>query len=170
VFPTGICGPDDYAFGPVSSFIIDYCAGKMPAGVAGSFNAVDVRDLADAIVSCCEIGRKGEGYILGNECVTMQKMFHLISTFTGAKEVKMILPAGAAKLLGKLSDHSEKITKKPASMTSYAVYNLTRNNVFDCSKAERELGFHTRPFAETIVDTVKWLARENKITIGEFIS
>lgn len=41
VFPTGICGPDDYAFGPVASFLIDYCAGKMPAGLEGSFNAVD---------------------------------------------------------------------------------------------------------------------------------
>ncbi len=48
VFPTGICGPDDYAFGPMSSFIIDYCEGRMPGGVEGSFNAVDVRDLADA--------------------------------------------------------------------------------------------------------------------------
>jgi dihydroflavonol-4-reductase len=48
-------------------------------------------------------------------------------------------------------------------MTSFAVYSLIRNNVFDCSKAERELGFHTRPFAETIEDTVEWLVRENKI-------
>ena len=75
MFQTGICGPDDYAFGPVASFIIDYCAGKMPGKIAGSFNAVDVRDLADAIVTCCEKGRKGEGYILGNECVSMQQMF-----------------------------------------------------------------------------------------------
>lgn len=166
VFPTGICGPDDYAFGPVASFIIDYCAGKMPAGVEGSFNAVDARDLADAIVACCEKGRPGEGYILGNECVTMQQMFYLLSTLTETKQIKMILPAGAAKLLGKLSDLGEKITGKPARMTSFAVYNLIRNNVFDCSKAERELGFHTRPFAQTLADTVAWLKREHKIQIG----
>lgn len=166
VFPTGICGPDDYAFGPVASFIIDYCAGKMPAGVAGSFNAVDARDLADAIVACCEKGRKGEGYILGNECVTMQRMFHIISKITGTKEIKMILPAGAAKILGKLSDLGEKVTGKPARMTSYAVYSLVRNNVFDCSKAKRDLGFHTRPFAESLTDTVAWLERENKIQTG----
>lgn len=163
VYPTGICGPDDYAYGPVAGFIIDYCAGKMPAGVAGSFNAVDARDLADAIVTCCEKGRKGEGYILGNECVTMRQMFHLLSTLTATKEVKMILPAGAAKILGKLSDLGEKLTGKPARMTSYAVYNLIRNNEFDCSKARRELGFQTRPFADTIADTIEWLRRENKI-------
>lgn len=166
VFPTGICGPDDYAFGPVASFLIDYCAGKMPAGVEGSFNAVDVRDLAGAIVICCEKGRKGEGYILGNECVTMQQMFHLLSTITGTKEVKMILPASAAKLLGKLSDLGEKITKKPARMTSFAIYSLIRNNEFDCSKAEHELGYHTRPFSDSIANTIVWLEREHKIQIG----
>lgn len=165
VFPTGICGPDDYSFGPVAGFIIDYCAGKMPAGVAGSFNAVDARDLADAIITCCEKGRKGEGYILGNEQVSMQQMFSMLSSLTGTKEVKMILPEGAAKLFGKLSDFGEKITKKPARMTSYAVYNLVRNNSFDSSKAERELGYRTRPFAETLTDTIEWLARENKIQI-----
>lgn len=166
VYPTGICGPDDYAFGPVAGFIIDYCAGKMPAGVAGSFNAVDVRDLADAIVTCCEKGRKGEGYILGNECVTMPKMFHILSTLTGTKEVKLILPAGAARVVGRLSDLGGKITGKPARMTSYAVYNLIRNNEFDCSKAKRELNFHTRPFAETMADTILWLESENKIQTG----
>ncbi len=163
VYPTGICGPDDYAFGPVAGFIIDYCAGKMPAVCEGSFNAVDARDLAAAIVTCCEKGKKGEGYILSNECVSMQKMFQMLSTLTGTKEVRMILPAGAAKLMGKLSDLGEKISGKPARMTSFAVYNLIRNNVFDCSKAKRELDYHTRPFADSIADTIEWLACENKI-------
>ena len=163
VLPTGICGPDDYAYGPVASFIIDYCAGKMPVGVAGSFNAVDARDLANAIVTCCDKGRKGESYILSNECVTMQQMFHLLSSLTGTKEVRMILPANAAKLLGRLSDLGGKMTKRPMRMTSFAVYNLIRNNVFDCSKAERELNFHTRPFADSIADTIAWLQSEDKI-------
>ncbi|MNP77961.1 hypothetical protein D3C76_1754820 [compost metagenome] len=48
-------------------------------------------------------------------------------------------------------------------MTSFAVYNLLRNNRFDCTKAERELDYHTRPFADTIADTIAWLKRENKI-------
>ena len=165
VLPTGICGPDDYAFSPVASFIIDYFNGKMPAGMEGSFNAVDARDLADATVACCEKGRKGEGYVLGNECVSMQQMFHLLSTLTGKKEVKLILPAKAARLVGKLSDLAGKITKKPMRMTSFAVYNLTRNNKFDCAKAEDELDYHTRPFDETIADTIAWLAREDKIQI-----
>lgn len=163
VFPTGIAGPDDYAFGPVAGFIVEYCQGKMPAGVAGSFNAVDVRDLAAAIVAACKKGRRGEGYILGNQLVTMAEMFHLLSRLTGTKEVKTILPEGMGRLMGHVFDVVESVTHKPQRMTSFAVYNLVRNNEFDCSKARRELGFVTRPFEETLADTIAWLRRENKI-------
>ena len=39
-------------------------------------------------------------------------------------------------------------------------YLLNRNNEFDCSKAERELGFRCRPFSESIRDIVTWLRKE----------
>ena len=45
-------------------------------------------------------------------------------------------------------------------MTKFAVYNLARNNQFDSSKAERELGYHTRPYEETLRDEAKWLMEE----------
>ncbi len=48
-------------------------------------------------------------------------------------------------------------------MTSFAVYNLDRNNQFDYSKAERELGYHTRPYEETLRDEARWLAAEGYI-------
>ncbi|GAA2182344.1 NAD-dependent epimerase/dehydratase family protein [Brooklawnia cerclae] len=165
VFPTGICGPDDYAFGPVSSFILDYCEGKLRAGVEGSFNAVDVRDLADAVIAACDWGGKGEGYILGNERVTMREMFHLLSELTGTPEVTRIVPAWAGRALGRMSDWMQRIFHRSARMTSFAVYNLTRNNIFDSSKARRDLGFRTRPFAETLSDTIRWLQREGRIAV-----
>ncbi|HML36834.1 MAG TPA: hypothetical protein PKA19_05310 [Bacillota bacterium] len=48
-------------------------------------------------------------------------------------------------------------------MTNFAIYSLIRNNVFDCTKAKRELDYQTRPFSESIMDTVAWLEHENKI-------
>lgn len=163
VFPTGIAGPDDYAFGPVTSFILDYCGGKLRAGVEGSFNAVDVRDLADAIVAATEKGRKGEGYVLGNESVGMQQMFDLLGDLTGTPKATTILPAGAGKVFGRVSDLIGKVSGKPMRLTGFAVYNLTRNNDFDSSKARAELGFRTRPFADTLSDTIAWLKREGHI-------
>ena len=42
-------------------------------------------------------------------------------------------------------------------MTTFSVYNLERNNKFDYSKAQKELGYHTRPYAETLHDEAQWL-------------
>ncbi|WP_342565564.1 NAD-dependent epimerase/dehydratase family protein [Paenibacillus sp. FSL R7-0345] len=56
VYPSGICGPNDYAFGPVAHLIMQYCDGKMSVGFEGSFNSVDVRDLAEGVIACSEKG------------------------------------------------------------------------------------------------------------------
>ncbi len=165
VFPTGIFGPEDYAFGPVTSLILDYCAGKVTSGVEGSFNAVDSRDLAAAIVNAAEHGRKGETYVLSNQAVTMKELFDLLSDQTGGPRVTRILPAWAGTLLGRASDLTQRLTGKPARLTSFAIYNLTRNNDFDSTKARTELGFQTRPFAESIQDTITWLRAEDRIPV-----
>ena len=47
-------------------------------------------------------------------------------------------------------------------MTTFSVYNLKRNNQFDYSKAQRELGYTTRPLEETLRDQIKWL-KENEL-------
>ncbi len=167
VFPSGIFGPNDYAYGYVSKFIMDYVSGKMPAGIAGSFNAVDVRDLADAIITCTEKGRIGEGYILANETVTIKQMIHTISGATGAREAKYMLPIPAARVIAFLASIKTWITKKPSALTSFAIYNLARNNDFSAEKSKKELGFSTRPFEQTIEDCIAWLAGENKIAIKQ---
>jgi dihydroflavonol-4-reductase len=163
VFPSGICGPNDYAYGFVAQFVINYVQGKMPAGIAGSFNSVDVRDLAEGVIACAEKGRKGEGYIMSNSFVTIRDLFSLISKLTGSPEVKIILPIPLAKFVAFISETIARLKKKTTMFTTYSVYNLARNNDFECSKAMRELGYLCRPFEETIRDTVEWLQAEGKI-------
>lgn len=55
-------------------------------------------------------------------------------------------------------------------MTNFSVYNLDRNNTFDYSKAERELGYHTRPYADTLRDMALWLVAEGKVSVRKGIS
>lgn len=165
VLPTGIVGPGDIAGGPVTSFIREFCGRGMRIGVEGSFNAVDVRDLADATVAAVTRGRRGEAYILGNEVVPMRRMLDLVADATGRPRVGRILPGPVAWLLGRATDLLGRLTGKEGAMTSFAVYNLLRNNDFDSSKARRELGFTTRPFEESIRDTVTWLAAEGLISV-----
>lgn len=55
------------------------------------FQMGEERDLAAAAIICTEKGRRGEGYILSNEMVSMRQMFDLISEASGAPQVETIL-------------------------------------------------------------------------------
>jgi dihydroflavonol-4-reductase len=167
VYPSGISGPNDYGNGYFTNFIIDYWSGKMPAGISGSFNAVDVRDLADGVIACTEKGRKGEGYIMSNSAVSMRDLFRLVSENTGAPLVKVILPAFVARIMAAISSFITVFTKKTGLLTSFAIYNMTRNNNFSNDKAARELGFRARPFEETIRDMAVWLHNDRRISIAD---
>ena len=165
VYPSGITGPNDYGNGYFTNFIIDYFNGRMPAGITGSFNAVDVRDLADGVITCTEKGRKGEGYIMSNSAVSMRDLFSLIHRDTGAKDVNLIIPVSIVKFFSTVLSFFSFFTKKPSPIPSFAIYNITRNNVFSCEKAKCELGFKTRPFDETIRDMAVWLHNNRRICI-----
>ena len=81
----------------------------------------------------------------GNEPVTLKKMCDMIQLECTAKKISVYLPLGIANMLAKrLEKQTEKTGKKPL-MTTFSVYNLARNNMFDYSKAQKELGYTTRP-------------------------
>lgn len=160
VHPSGILGPKDYAISETTGTIIKIMNGEMPVGMGGSFNLCDVRDLAHGCVGAADKGRVGECYILGNKEVTLKKMCRMLHEASGCKTPFFYVPISMAyKLAGQMEKKAKKTGEKPM-MTNFAVYNLARNNHFDYSKAERELGYHTRPYEETLRDEAQWLKEE----------
>lgn len=164
VHPSGILGPNDYAVGEITKTVIQIVNGEMPIGMQGSFNLCDVRDLAYGCIMAADKGRRGECYILGNEEVTLKEMCQMLCSDLGCKPIRFYLPLGIAGFIAKRMEKKAKKTGKQPIMTSFSVYNLARNNTFDYSKAKNELGYKTRPYAETLHDEAQWLKREGKIT------
>lgn len=162
VYPTGIMGPNDYALSETTSTIIKIIKGEMAAGIDGSFNMVDVRDLAAGCIAAADKGRIGEGYILGNEVIRFKTMSKIISQEAGCKPVKFFLPIWAAEMIARSMERKAAKTGKMPLMTSFSVYNLKRNNEFDYSKAILELGYTTRPLDVTLKDQIKWL-KDNRL-------
>jgi len=91
VHPSGILGPEDFAVGETTKTLIEIINGKMPAGIDGSFNLCDVRDLAAGTIAAAEKGRNGECYILGNDEVSFKQFSKLISEESGCKKVGFFL-------------------------------------------------------------------------------
>lgn len=87
----------------------------------------------------------------------------MLEAESGCKGPKFYLPLGLANQIARIMEKRAKKTGKMPLMTTFSVYNLARNNTFDYSKAEKELGYHTRPYAQTIHDEVQWLRQEGKL-------
>lgn len=163
VYPTGIMGPNDYAISETTATVIKIIKGEMPVGIDGSFNMVDVRDLAAGCIAAADKGRIGEGYILGNDVIRFKTLNKILVKEAGCKPIKFFLPIKLAEMIAKRMEKRAAKTGQMPMMTTFSVYNLKRNNQFDYSKAERELGYKTRPIEETLRDQIKWLKERGLI-------
>ena len=146
-----------FGIGAEGFTVIEILKGAMPMGMDGSFNLCDVRDLAAGCIGAADFGKKGESYILANEEVSFREFVKLICEESGCKPIKTFLPLGIAYKLAAMMEKSAKKTGKEPLMTTFSVYNLDKNNSFDYSKAQREIGYKTRPYKETIKDEIAWL-------------
>lgn len=163
VHPSGIMGPEDYAIGETTGTLIKIIKGEMPAGIDGSFNLCDVRDLAAGTIAAADKGKAGECYILANEPVSFRDFSRMVSDEAGCKKVGMFLPIWAANMMGGMMEKQAKKKGTKPMMTRFSVYNLARNNKFDSTKAIQELGYSTRSYRDTIHDEIQWLKETGKI-------
>lgn len=163
VHPSGILGPEDFAVGETTGTLIKIINGDMPAGIAGSFNLCDVRDLAGGVIAAADRGRKGQCYILGNEDISFKEFCRLISDESGCRPVRVFLPLRLANVMAGIMEKSAGRRGEKPMMTKFSVYNLARNNEFSSSKAKKELGYTTRSYRETIHDEINWLKATGKI-------
>lgn len=163
VHPSGIMGPEDYAVGETTSTMIKIINGEMPIGINGTFNLCDVRDLAAGCIAAIDRGRKGECYILGNKEVRFKDFAKLVAEEADCKTPSLFLPCGVANFVAGITEKQAKKSGKKPLLTTFSIYNLARNNDFDSSKAERELGYRTRSYRETMHDEIAWLKSTGKI-------
>lgn len=157
IYPSGIIGPYDYRLSAVSRMIIDHFSGKLFCSVQGSYDFVDVRDLAEGIVKVATKGKKGEGYILSGIDISIDDIFKIIDNIKKPLFKTLKLPLWMAKIGVPFSYSYNKMIGCENILTRYALYTLNSDITFSNLKAKKELNFKTRPIEKTIEDTVIWL-------------
>lgn len=165
VHPSGIIGPYD-SKGSISSTVLSFCNREMPAAVVGGYDFVDVRDVADGIISCARNGRRGECYILSGHYATLQTILGYISSLGFGKEPKY-LPLWLVKMVSPFFELSCILRKKPLFLTPYSAYTLGSNAMFSHKKASEELGYNPRNLKESLKDTVVWMKEKRLIKDAE---
>jgi len=163
IHPSGITGPGDFGHGHITQLVIDFYKGRLTSGINGGYDFVDVRDVANGVLSCCRNGKPGECYILSGKYFKIYELLDMLHEVTGKKAIKRILPLWFARMTAPLSEIYYKMLKQPPLFTSYSIFTLNSNASFSHDKAAKELGYTTRPMRQTLTDTVRWLGENGRL-------
>jgi dihydroflavonol-4-reductase len=163
VHPSGIIGPYDYGNGHLTTLVRDYCTGRLVAGMTGGYDFVDVRDVANGIVKCTELGAPGAFYLLTNDYYPIPDLMRILSEVTGKRRISTFLPLWLVKITAPLAELYYTLRKQSPLYTAYSIYTLTTDNRYSHAKADAELGYTTRPMEETLKDTYEWLKDQGRV-------
>lgn len=161
--PSGIIGPNDYGETYLTKLIIDYKRNRLPAGVKGGYNFVDVRDVAESVLAAAQYGVKGESYLVTGEYVTVKQLFEILYRQLHGKNIRLILPIWVAYVgLPFLKLYSMFRRAEPL-YGAYALYTLQSNGNFTSAKAEATWGYHPRTVEQSISDSIEFLKEEGRL-------
>lgn len=164
VLPSGILGPGDLARGNMTRMLLAFCCGRLPLGVKGGYDFVDVRDVAVGVLACAERGKAGECYILSGHYTTIQDMFSLTASQLGRKAPKFCVSATLASCAAPVFEKIAQLRGERPFFTPYSIAVLRSNGHFSNAKAVGALGFHARPLRETLQSMILWFQGQNLIS------
>jgi dihydroflavonol-4-reductase len=156
VNPTTPIGPRDIRPTPTGRILLDAARGRIPAFVATGLNFAHVDDIAEGHVLAFERGRIGERYILGGQNLSLQELLAAVAGLTGRRAPRIKLPRGPLLPLAFGAEAVARFTGKEPLLTVDGLRMSRYQMFFTSAKAERELGYRSRPYQEGVVDALAW--------------
>ena len=166
VFPSGIIGPGDVQGGSFTSMARSFLAGRLPFAVRGGYEFVDVRDVAQGLLACCEKGLPGKGYILSGHYATIGRMLQMVGAAAQRRYCPLCLPLSLAKLAAPCYERRSLRAGKQLFFTPYSVSVLGSNGQFSHSAATECFAYEPRPMEQTLQDMTAWLLSREKRPAG----
>ncbi|HLE89796.1 MAG TPA: NAD-dependent epimerase/dehydratase family protein [Anaerolineales bacterium] len=160
--PTGVIGPYDFRGSMMGAVIHDAATAKPTLYVDGAYDFVDVRDVADGLISTAENGKRGESYILSGQKITVRYLLETVREITGKNFFQMKIPFDLAKFAAVFTPMYYRFANATPRFTPYSLEVLQSNSNISHAKATRELGYSPRSLYESIGDTVKWFLDKKK--------
>ena len=135
VNPTTPVGAGDRRPTPTGAMISGVACGRIRGYVASTgLNVVDVRDVGIGHALALEHGRRGERYLLGGVNLTLRELFAAVAALAGRPAPRLRVPYTAARGAAAI----RLVNPNEVQLARLPMY-------FDCSKAERELGYRPGP-------------------------
>lgn len=155
VQPAVVYGPGDTS--SVRAAVLDHLHGRLPVMPSGTVMTwAHVEDVARGHVLAMERGRPGESYILAGEALSFEEVFRRASRITGMRGPRLHPPAAVTKALSGLMGLVETMVPLPPMFTREGLRLMAGTTYLaSAAKAERELGFRSRPFDEGWRETLE---------------
>ena len=138
VYPSGIIGPSDRGMGSMTVMLRSFLRGRLPAGVCGGYDFVDVRDAAAGAVSCADSGRPGEGYILSGRYASIKELLTLAGRLSGRRAPGLFLPRRLAGLAAPIFERRSIRRGEKPFFTPYSISVLGSNGNFSHKKVSEK--------------------------------
>ena len=160
VNPAAPVGPGDARPTPTGRVVLEAARGRVPAYVDTGLNLVHVDDVAMGHLLAFQHGRVGERYILGGENLPLSRMLALIANLMGRRPPRLRLPAGALLPVALIAEAIARVGRgREPLLTADGVRMARKPMYFTSAKAERELGYRSRPAVEGLRDAIAWYRR-----------
>jgi len=160
--PTGVIGPFDFRGSMMGSLIHDAAVARPTLYVDGAYDFVDVRDVAEGLISAAENGKRGESYILSGQKISVRYLLETIREITGRNFFQMKIPFDPARFAALFTPLYYQMANATPRFTPYSLEVLQSNSNVSHAKATRELGYSPRSLPESIRDTVRWFLDKKK--------
>jgi len=162
--PTAVLGPFDFKPGFTGQLVWDLCHGKIPMLTPRGYDWVDVRDVADAIVTALERNVANEKFILSGEYAPVAEVAALAAIYSGRPAPKITVPFWLARIGVPFVALQSKITGQVPLYTADSLKAIEEGcrNV-SCLRAKQQLDYKTRQLDESVKDTIAWFREQQLI-------
>ena len=163
VNPSTPIGPRDVKPTPTGRLIFEAAAGRMPAFVDTGLNMVHVDDVAEGHIVALLRGRIGERYILGGQNASLSEILAEVARQTGRAAPRIKIPRAAIYPIAYAAEAVAQRTGREPFVTVDGLRMSKKRMYFTAAKAERELGYRARPYAEGIRDAIAWFRQAGRL-------
>lgn len=123
----------------------------------GANSYCDVRDVATAIITALEKGRRGQRYILAGQTLTYMEALKILAKVTGQKPPMRIARRITLNTIGRVGDLLAWATGHESDVNSAATAMSMLPKNFSSARAAVELGYHSRDVEQSAHDEWEWL-------------
>lgn len=161
-YPTAVIGPEDPGLSESNHAVRTFLKDTMVMTSSG-FQLVDVRDLARIHAKLVTRTGSPGRHLAAGHYFSWRELADLIDEITGLRVGRLPAPGALLRAAGHVGDWIKRIRPFDFPLTSEAMAFATQWQPVDDRETRDALGIEYRPARDTLVDTLRWLARSGHL-------